>query len=95
MRSDPEVPTQLAPSELLLEIAAILAAGLHRLRQQVDPNATVGPQSPVTAHGSPQITPESSLSGLEDCAPTRPDGSWRQPVMTQEESRCRSTSMPR
>lgn len=88
MRIDSDDPAHLTLHERLLEIGAILAAGIHRLRAgavPTVPTAPVGPEPPITAALSPQIPTESSLSGLEVCAPTRPDGSRRQPEMTRED----------
>ena len=82
MRSESDDPAHLSPHERRLEIAAILAAGIHRLRVGATPIAPVGPGTPIVANGTP---PESSLSGLEDCSPSRPDGLGRQPELTREE----------
>jgi len=62
----------LSPDQRLREVAAILAYGLRRL-----------------GHGA-ALTPENhalsrdSATGLEDCAPSGPDGSRRPTETTQE-----------
>ena len=82
MRRESDDPVHLSPHERRLEVAAILAAGVHRLRVGAAVTAPVGPGTPIAATETP---PESSLSGLEDGAPSRPDGSRRQTEMTREE----------
>ena len=85
MRLDSDDPAYLTSHERLLEIGAILAVGIHRLRAGAAPTAPVGPEPPIVADGTPQIPQESSLSGLEVCSPSRPDGSRRPPERTREE----------
>jgi len=67
-------PDSLAPHERLRELTAILASGIHRLRGA----------SPVPPEGR-QIPGDSSLTGLEAVATTRPDGPKREPESAREE----------
>ena len=82
MRAESDDPNHFTPHERRLEVAAILAAGVHRLCVGAAPSAPVGPETPI---GPDETPPESSLSGLEDCSPSRPDGSERHPELTREE----------
>jgi len=61
-------PASLSPHERLRELTAILANGIHRLRGM----------TPVLPECR-EIPAESSQTGLEAVAPTRPDGTGRQP----------------
>ena len=64
-------PGSLTPHQRLLELASILAKGLGRLGKR-----------PRTA--APIDAPESSQTGLEAVATTRPYGTGRQPERTPE-----------
>jgi hypothetical protein len=66
-------PSALSPHERLRELTAILANGIHRLRR-------FPPAKPECR----RIPAESSQTGLEAVATTRPDGSGRQPERTPE-----------
>ena len=70
---DPEGAALLTPHERLRELTAILANGIHRLR-------TITPAVPEC----PEIPAESSQTGLEAVATTRPYGTGRQPERTPE-----------
>ena len=63
----------LTPHERLRELTAILANGIHRLR-------AIPPVLPECR----EIPAESSPTGLEADARTRPDGPGRQPERTPE-----------
>jgi len=63
-----EGPSESSPHERLRELTAILANGIHRLRR-------IAPVLPEPR----EIPAESSQSGLEAVATTRPDGPGRQP----------------
>lgn len=87
MRPVSDDPVHLTPHQRQLEIAAILATGIHRLRHGLALDAPVGQQPPIRANGvadSHQIPPKSLPSGLEVCALTGPDGVTRQPERTRE-----------
>jgi len=67
-------PDSLTPHERLRELTAILANGIHRLRGA----------SPAPPEGR-QIPGDSSPTGLEAVATTRPDGPKREPESAREE----------
>lgn len=66
-------PVPLTPHERLRELTAILANGIHRLRAI----------TPVPPDDHP-ISGESSQTGLEAVAATRPYGAGRQPERAPE-----------
>ena len=68
---DPADPASLASHERLSELTSILAKAVNRLRSR--------PR--IAASGDP---PESSQTGLEAVATTRPYGNGRQPERTPE-----------
>ncbi len=68
-----EILSELSPNERLRELTAILANGIHRLR-------AIPPASPERR----EIPAESSQTGLEAVAGTRPDGVGRQQERTPE-----------
>ncbi len=72
--SDRADPDSLTPHERLRELTAILANGIHHLRAI--------PPDPLECR---EIPAESSQTGLEAVAPTRPYGSKRQPESAMEE----------
>ncbi len=63
MRPAPDDPSRLSPHERLRELTAILANGIHRLRGM----------TPVLPECR-EIPAESSQTGLDPGAQTRPDG---------------------
>jgi len=71
MRPAPDDPSTLSPHERLRELTAILANGIHRLR-------SIPPAPPECR----QIPGESSPTGLDPEARTRPDGA----VLTRHEN---------
>jgi len=64
-RTDPTDPANLTSSERLTEVAAILAAGIIRLRRRAALSA---------AQGDSQIPPESGQNGLDVCPEFRLHG---------------------
>ena len=73
MRPTSDAPSILSPHERLRELTAILANGIHRLR-------AVTPAPPECR----EIPGDSSQTGLEAVAATRPYGIGRQPERTPE-----------
>ena len=63
MRPAPDDPSALSPHERLRELTAIFSSGIHRLR-------AITPALPECR----EIPAESSSSGLDPGASTRPDG---------------------
>jgi len=63
MRPAPDDPSALSPHERLRELTAILANGLHRLRK-----------ISAALVENREISAESSQTGLDPGARTRPDG---------------------
>ena len=66
-------PASMSPHGRMFELTAILANGIHRLRAMT-------PASPECR----EVPAESSQTGLEGVATTRPDGTGRQPERTPE-----------
>ena len=71
MQPAPDDPSTFSPQERLRELTAILANGIHRLR-------AITPATPENR----QISAESSQTGLDLGARTRPDGA----VLTQRQN---------
>lgn len=82
---DPSDPEQLRPEQRLVEVAAILAAGVIRMRGQCgaalpkvrlsrNSVCSTGSAAPLAARGISKIPPESGGNCLELLRRTRPDG---------------------